>query len=103
YLVCATVGIDAAQYTIPYVSGWSHGDVELVKATAERVLATTARLLGRLEERLDIVLNPDPLRPPEPEASVTRLHAPTGVTPVTPDLDPVADQPAARLDLDGAR
>ena len=63
YLVTATVGVDAADYTIPYVTGWSGGDTDLVRATAERVLATTAGLVGRLEDRLGVDLTPDPLTP----------------------------------------
>jgi hypothetical protein len=61
FLVMATVGIDASDYTMPYVSGWAGGSVDTVKATAERVLATTAKLVDRLGSRLDIDLTPDPL------------------------------------------
>jgi hypothetical protein len=46
---------------MPYVSGWAGGSVDTVKATAERVLSTTAKLVDRLESRLDIDLTPDPL------------------------------------------
>ena len=61
FLLMATVGVDASDYTMPYVSGWAGGSVDTVKATAERVLATTAKLVDRLESRLDIDLTPDPL------------------------------------------
>ena len=58
YLLCERVGVDSQQYTVPYVSGWA-GSVDVVKATAERVLATTSKLIDRLEARLAIDLTPD--------------------------------------------
>jgi hypothetical protein len=74
YLLCATVNVDAADYTIPYVSGWAGGDIELVKRTAERVLATTAAMVGRLEDRLDVHLTHDPLAAAQ-VAEVSSLEA----------------------------
>ena len=58
YLLCDRVGVDSQQYTVPYVSGWA-GSVDVVKATAERVLGATSKLIDRLENRLDIDLTPD--------------------------------------------
>jgi len=55
YLLCERVGVDSQQYTVPYVSGWA-GSVEIVKATAERVLGTTSKLIDRLEARLAVDL-----------------------------------------------
>jgi hypothetical protein len=42
YLVCTQLGIEADDYSLPYVGGWADGDVEIVRATAER-LVTVAR------------------------------------------------------------
>lgn len=58
YLLCDRVGVDSQQYTVPYVSGWA-GSVDVVKATAERVLGATSKLIDRLENRLAIDLTPD--------------------------------------------
>lgn len=58
YLLCERVGVDSRQYTVPYVSGWA-GSVEVVKATAERVLGTTSKLIDQLESRLAVDLAPD--------------------------------------------
>jgi hypothetical protein len=63
YLVCAHAGIDTARYTIPYVAHWSGGDLELVQATAERVIDTARSItdaLGRdlaptLDEQRSVV------------------------------------------------
>ena len=60
YLLCERIGIDSQQYTVPYVSGWG-GSVEVVKSTAERVLAASSNLIDRLESRLAIDLTPDVL------------------------------------------
>ncbi len=59
YLVAQTVGLDAADYTIPYVAGWSGGNLDLIEATATTVLATTKTLIENLEHRLDIELAPE--------------------------------------------
>ena len=70
YLLMAAVDIDAAGYTIPYVTGWAGGNVDTIRATAERVIATSAALIDRLEERLGVDLTPDPIRatpPPAPQ------------------------------------
>jgi DNA primase len=45
YVVGAAHGLDTSSYTIPYVTGWASGDLDLVRATAERVLATARRVL----------------------------------------------------------
>ncbi len=67
YLLMAAVEIDAAGYTIPYVTGWAGGNLDTIRATAERVIATSATLVDRLETRLGVDLTPDPLRaPPQP-------------------------------------
>jgi hypothetical protein len=45
YLVMGELGLDAAAYTIPYVTGWSKGDPDLVVATARRVIGTAREIL----------------------------------------------------------
>jgi antirestriction protein ArdC len=46
YVVCAAHGLDAGDYTVPYVAGWADGDRELVQQTTTRVLATSREILG---------------------------------------------------------
>jgi hypothetical protein len=101
FLVCASVDIDAGIYTIPYVAGWSHGDVDIVKSSAERVLAATAQLVDRLQQRLGVTLAPDPLSLARGEP-VTQLRPSVISFPRRdPDPDPiVADQPALQRLID---
>ena len=47
YLVTAAHGLAADDYTVPYVTGWSAGDLALVQRTAERVLTTAQHILQR--------------------------------------------------------
>lgn len=73
YLVAQTVGLDAAEYTIPYVAGWSSGDIALVESTATTVLATSKQIVDELQQRLGVDLAPEILdhaTPTEP----TELH-----------------------------
>jgi N-terminal domain of anti-restriction factor ArdC len=46
YIVTAAHGLEADDYTVPYVTGWAGGNSELVAATATRVL-TCARTILR--------------------------------------------------------
>jgi len=57
YLVTAELGFDSSAYTIPYVTGWSEGDVDLVLATAQRAV-DAARAIG--EQVADLLGRPTP-------------------------------------------
>ena len=48
YLVCAQLGIDADDYSLPYVARWVDGDIELIRETAERVVAVARSILNGL-------------------------------------------------------
>jgi len=54
YVVCAACGVDTDTYTFPYVSHWAKGDLDLVRATAERVMACARRILDDLPVPSDI-------------------------------------------------
>jgi antirestriction protein ArdC len=45
YVVTAAHGLFADDYSVPYVTGWSGGDVERIAASATRVLATARTIL----------------------------------------------------------
>ena len=42
YLVCTEAGVDAGEYSLPYVARWADGDVAVIRESADRVL-TAAR------------------------------------------------------------
>jgi antirestriction protein ArdC len=46
FLVTAAHGLDAGDYTVPYVAGWSGGAAGVVLDTAERVLSTASTILA---------------------------------------------------------
>ena len=48
YLVCTSVGIDTEDYSFPYLARWSLGDVELIRATADRAITCARRILTDL-------------------------------------------------------
>ena len=64
YLVCATVGLDAGGYTVPYLASWSSGEPTLLETTAQRVLAITVEMVDTLETELSVNLTPDLLGGP---------------------------------------
>lgn len=45
YLVCHSTGLASDDYSLPYVARWSGGDPAQVRLTAERVIATSRRIL----------------------------------------------------------
>jgi hypothetical protein len=92
YLVCAHTGIDTAQYTIPYVAHWANGDIELIRATAERVIDTARRITDTLDHDLT----------PKPDLT-TNPAAPLPVDARTPGAIPsTAEDVAPRRSAEGA-
>lgn len=45
YIVAGALGIDAGVSSFPYIAGWSRGNADIVRSTAERVMATSRSLL----------------------------------------------------------
>ena len=62
YVVLDTLGVDAGEYSIPYVANWAGADGDLVRSTAQRVLAAAREITARLEGELGVELQPDPIR-----------------------------------------
>lgn len=50
YIVAGVLGLDTASKSIGYIAGWTEGDVETVKTTASRVLATARTILDGITE-----------------------------------------------------
>jgi DNA primase len=61
YVVAAAHGLDTSGYTIPYVAGWSEGNLELLARSAERVVATSHTILTHTPPPPTITL-PDSVR-----------------------------------------
>ena len=45
YIVAGVLGLDTSSKSIGYIAGWTDGDIETVKSTATRVLATARTIL----------------------------------------------------------
>jgi hypothetical protein len=65
YIVAAAHGLDTSGYSIPYVTGWSGGKLELLARTAERVISTSHQILRRTPRH-------PPLASEAPARAVTR-------------------------------
>lgn len=48
YIVLGALGLDSGKYSAPYVKSWSEGKPELIKETAERVIAVSKQILAVL-------------------------------------------------------
>ena len=98
FIVADTLGFDTSNYTIAYIASWAHGDVDMIRATAERSLAAARRIVEELETGLNITLLIDPLQPaqqsvtPHPSA---QLHVVPNETPSRPlhIVEPVVEPP----------
>lgn len=44
YLVTSAAGMDAGDYSVPYVAGWAGGEAELLRSTATVVLAAASKI-----------------------------------------------------------
>jgi hypothetical protein len=49
YIVCSAIGLDTGAYSFPYVTRWADGNVEVVKAAAQRAINCAKMILQRLE------------------------------------------------------
>jgi hypothetical protein len=61
YVVCDLLGVDAGEYSIPYVASWAAGDAERVQQTAHAVLGTARRIVAGIESELGVDLRPNPI------------------------------------------
>jgi len=73
YLVTAAHGLAADDYTVPYVTGWSGGDLTLLRQTVERVLGTAQHIL-------DATPPPAALTQPAPAVADRQLRRTTSRT-----------------------
>lgn len=48
YVVCDALGLDAGDYSFPYVTRWAEGSTDLVKETAERAISCAKQILEDL-------------------------------------------------------
>src|SRR5207249_4065963 len=51
YIIVRSAGLDSDTYSLPYVAGWSDGKAEIVRGTAEHVIATAREIMASLESR----------------------------------------------------
>lgn len=99
YVVADAHGLDTRSYTIPYVAGWSEGNLELLARSAERVIATSHQILRHTPPPPTTVLHSEgraPARDHAPDRSsrdltdpdtISRLAAPTESTLTDPTAD----------------
>jgi len=78
-MLCATIGVDSSQYSVPYLASWSNGDPTLLQTTAERALAAAAAMITTLEDELSIDLTPDLFPNPTTTPQPTRHLHPVAV------------------------
>lgn len=50
YVVAASLELDTSSYSVGYVTGWSGGDMDLMRTTAERVLGAAHRIIDALQD-----------------------------------------------------
>jgi hypothetical protein len=55
FLVCQAAGVPTDGYSFPYLAGWSGGNADVVRATADRVLSASRAILAALTPALEAV------------------------------------------------
>jgi hypothetical protein len=84
YVVAAAHGLDTSGYTIPYVAGWSEGNLELLARSAERVVATAHTILTHTPPAPTITL-PASVRSRARARDLTAAAAERSRNPARPD------------------
>ncbi len=81
--MAAAAGVDTSGYTVPYVAHWAGGDLNLLRDTATRVLATARQILidtGTLPADL-VAASPAAWRQPTTVAATSASQQPPGRSP----------------------
>ena len=50
YLVCSELGLATDTYSFPYVASWAKGDMKIVTAAADKVLACASEIIAALDQ-----------------------------------------------------
>ncbi|MGH3504715.1 MAG: hypothetical protein ACRDQA_28035, partial [Nocardioidaceae bacterium] len=67
YVLASMANLDTSDYSVGYVTTWTQGDVEAVRATASHVLDAVHRLAPALEQTPDDTPHDEPEHVPEEE------------------------------------
>ena len=78
FMVCASLGVDSAGYSLPYVAGWSGGDVDKVASTADRVVRCAHSIIDELESVRELQERPTPVQLNSPRQRVAEHDRPAG-------------------------
>lgn len=54
YVMAGLLGLDTSDYSVGYIAGWSHGDLDLVRSSAANVLRTVDTLSKALIEQPEL-------------------------------------------------
>jgi hypothetical protein len=54
YLVCTEAGVDAGDYSLPYVARWADGDVAVIRQSAGRVLTVARSITETMQPAADV-------------------------------------------------
>lgn len=103
YVVCDTVGVDAGEYSIPYVANWAGANADTVRATAERVLGTARSIVASIEHTLGVELTADPLATARRHLDEEGVEEPPAKAPLLGTTDQLIADHLATGPLDWAR
>ena len=71
YCVCSSFGLDASDYSFPYIAGWSSSrEMKEMKASMDVIRKTAGEMIDQLTEELEIILE---------EKQKTELHEKYGI------------------------
>jgi len=68
YLVTAQAGLDTAGYSVPYLAGWSGGDIDLMRESMSRVISVSRDIGGASRTTPTEAIRPGPASEPAPTA-----------------------------------
>jgi hypothetical protein len=94
HIVGAAHGLDTSGYSVPYVAGWSAGNLALLARSAERVVGTAHRILAHTPPPPTFVL-PDSTRTAARDRMASRATARDAARPAAPRAGTLRDRPAA--------
>ncbi|MEQ9161106.1 MAG: hypothetical protein RLN74_00245, partial [Ilumatobacter fluminis] len=92
FVVCDMLGVDSAEYSIPYVASWAAGDPDRVQETVQSVLTASRKIVVGIEAELDVDLRPNPIADAVGKHSPAPAPARTTEPAAAPSVAVAADQ-----------
>lgn len=101
YVVCQHYGLDTAEYSFPYVAGWSSNkEIPELKESLETIRRAASELIVKIDEKIsEITHSRDIVKSVENEIEEMGTEQPFGFISITPSADFIPNAPEKKIEI----